>query len=328
VHRNNWQGNAYRLCPWLLATGLAAVVGCTPMGSDGISRAPVDPEREAAHTPAAQAEAMQPIVARINQNVRAMNFLLKGGAVSAHGKLAKKSGKTESFDANGTFYFREPRNLYMQLQHALAGKIEIGSNDEEFWYWEQFEHSKYYTGRHVSVAKPWETDIPLRPDQFLDMIGLRELPTTPARDTGPVFKVGRNNYYLNFFDRDNMGKLYETKSLAISRRPPYMVSGVTYYNPDGQAWMSAEIGDYRTIEGTPVMAPTRIRIRSLRDASYMTLEIGSLRPSDNRQIEPKRITRSPLQRGEHVGEVIHLDRPAAAANPVGAGNRSGRSAEQ
>jgi hypothetical protein len=259
---------------------------------------------------------MQPVVARVNQNVRAMNFLLRAGSVSANGKVVRGSGKTESFDALGTLYFRQPCNLYMQLSHTLAGKIEIGSNDQEFWYWERFEHPRYFTGRHSYLVKPWETEVPLRPDQILDMLGLRELPATTAGKEGPTFQVGPDNYYMTFLDRDDRNRMYIFKKLAISRRAPFLVSGVTYYNPDGRAWMQAEIGNYRPVEGTSVQVPTRIYVRSLKDASYMTLSLGSLKPSDNKKVEQERIARSPLQRGEHVGEIVHLDRPPPAAAAV------------
>lgn len=292
MQRSDWQNRAVLM---LLAASLAAIVGCPPRSIEH-PVGPVAPE-----------EPMQDVIARVNQNVRAMNFLLRAGAVSATGKVVRSSGRTESFDANGTLFFRRPQNLYMQLTHSLAGKIEIGSNDLEFWYWERFDHPRYFTGRHADLTKPWETDVPLRPDQFLDMLAFHELLTATTGAAAPKFRVGKDEYYLKFFDRDNDGRTYESKELAISRRVPFLVSGVTYYNPSHRAWLRAEIGNYRQIEGTHVLAPSCIQIQSLKDASKMTLTFGNLRPSDNKEIE-KRIARSPLQRGEDVGEIIHLDR--------------------
>jgi hypothetical protein len=300
----------------LSAVGLAAIAGCPP-GSEWEPRGPVAAE-----------ESVQMVVARVNQNAQAMDFLLRVGGVSASGKVVRDKGKTESFDANGTLFFRRPRSLYMELKHSLAGKIEIGSNDQEFWYWERFEYQRYFTGQHASLAKPWESDVPLRPDQFLDILGFRELPMPVVGGAGPTFKVGNDRYYLNFFDCDTKGRRYEAKSLSISRRPPYLIRGVTYYCPDGRPWMRADIGGYKTIEETTVQAPTLVQIRSLKDASYMTLSFSTLKRSDNRQVEQQRIAKSPLQRGEDVGEIIYLDRrpsgrPTGSTRPAGSNRPSG-----
>jgi hypothetical protein len=249
------------------------------------------------------------VVERVNRNVEAMNFLLRAGGVSASGRVARASGRKESFDANGTLFFRRPRDLYMELKHSLAGKIELGSNSQEFWYWERFEHPRYFTGQWSTMAKPWESDIPLRPDQLLDMLGFRELPVS-----GATFSVGAEDYGLQFADRDSSGRSFHSKTVSISRRPPFLVSSITYYNPGGKAWMKADLQDYRPIEGTTVMAPRRIQVQSLDDQSRLTLEFANMRPSDNQAVVQQRIAQSPLQRHEDVGEIVRLDRPAPVGN--------------
>lgn len=289
---DNWQVRSVLLALVLMMAGM---VGCPP------TREVLPPVTDDVPS--------EVVIERVNRNVRAMDFLLRAGGVSASGKVARASGKTDSFDANGTLFFRRPRNLYMELQQALAGKIEMGSNAQEFWYWEKFEHEKYYTGRHAGMPDPWETDIPLRPDQLVEMLGLSELPTRTGGAGGPTFVVGDDYYFLNFFNRDAGGKTFQSKSVAISRRPPFLVSTITYYNPGSQPWLRAELKEYRPIEGTSVLTPRRIEIRSLEDQSRMTLEFGNMKPSDNTRVEQERIIRSPLDRREDVGEIIRLDRP-------------------
>ncbi len=289
--RNNTRG---RFALILLSILLAGVVGCPP----GHPLAPVTDDVP-----------MQTVVSRVNRNARGMNFLLRAGGVSASGQIVREDGKKESFDAPGTLFFRRPRNLLMELQHTLgAGKIEIGSNETEFWYWERLDHARYFTANHTSMAKPWETDVPLRPDQFLDMLGLQELPLQSAAGKGPIFKVDAEYYHLDFFDKDDLGRAYRAKTVAVSRRPPFLVSGITYYNSDSRPWMKADLLEYRPIEGTLVLAPRRIEVRSLENPSRLTLEFGNMRPWDKPQVEQQRIAKSPLQRGEDVGQIIRMDR--------------------
>lgn len=299
MHRNKCKVRTLIRVGWAIAGAglLVGVAGCPPAK-------PLAPVTDS--VPAETA------IARVNRNARGMNFLLRAGGVSASGQVVRADGKRESFDAHGTMYFRRPHYLYMELKNSLAGKIEIGSNDDEFWYWERMANTRYFTGHHATMAKPWQTDVPLRPDQFLDMLGLHELPTRTGEPGGPVFAVRKEQYVLDFYDKDDAGHGYLAKEVAISRRPPFLVSGITYYNPEKRPWMRADLLDYRPIEGTMVLAPRRIEVRSLEDASRLTVEFDNLRPSENRQVEEKRIARSPLQRGEKdIGEIIRMDRSSS-----------------
>jgi hypothetical protein len=291
VRRNKWQGRTVLL---LSTITLVAIIGCPPQRE---TLAPVTDDVPA-----------RIVIERVNDNARGMDFMVRAGGVSASGKLVGASGKRESFDASGTLYFRRPRDLYMELKHSLAGKLEMGSNHQEFWYWERFDERRYYTGRHDLMAKPWESDVPLRPDQFLDMLGLNELPTGSDGVSGATFSVAAEYYNLNFFDRDPAGNTFQSKSVAISRRAPFLISAITYYNPEGRAWMRAELKNYRPIDGTSVMTPRRIEINSLEDQSWITLEFGNMRPSENKRLEQERILQSPEQRERNVGEIIRMDR--------------------
>lgn len=293
--RGHGFGTRIRLAPIASLALLVAIVGCPP------EKRPM--------TPVTDDVPMETVVSRVNRNARGMNFLLRAGGVSATGKLARTDGKVESFDAHGTLFFRRPRNLYLELKHSLAGKIEIGSNDREFWYWERFEDDRYYTGEHARMSKPWESEVPLRADQLLEMLSLQELPLASGGAEGPVFKVAPEHYQLDFFDRDEAGRPFRVRSVEISRRPPFLVSAITYYNPDQRPWMKALMREYKPIEGTMVFAPRRIEVQSLTDESRMTLEFGNMRPSDNDKVERQRIARSPLERGEDdIGQVIRMDR--------------------
>lgn len=291
----------------LMVATVVCLVGCPP--------------RQSLLPPVTDDVPMSTVVSRVNSNTQGMNFLLRAGGVSASGRIVKASGKTEAFDANGTLYFRRPRSLYMELQHALAGKIEIGSNDQEFWYWERLEHPRYYTARHSQLAAIEETDIPLRPDQLLDMLGFRELPEGSQGGQPAIFKVGPEQYFIDVYEPGGAGgQTHKARTVEVSRRPPFLTTGIIYYNSLGRAWLRADLTDYRPIEGTSVLVPRKVKVQSLQDKSRLSLEFSNMRPSDNQQIEPQRIARSPLQRGEDVGEIIRMDRaptglPATISQP-------------
>lgn len=290
---------------WLLLvlTGMIGLVAGCP------------PER---HLPPVTDEAdMMQVIRRVNANAERLTFLLRVGGVSAVGQVAHRSGRTESIDAAGTLFFRPPRNLYLQLKHSLAGRIEIGSNAREFWYWEQFDKPVYYTGRHDRIDSD-ASELPLCPDYLLDILGLNPL-KVPGECGGPLFRVEPDRNLLEYLDRDRTGQAYVTKIVSVDRRPPFLIRSIFYYSPEGRPVMQADLRDLVRVGGTDVLVPKEVELRSLQGASHIRLRFTTLQPADNLLVEQQRIARSPLERGENVGEVIRLDGPEwapAASQPT------------
>ncbi len=288
----------------LLLLALPLLAGCPDGKSGGPTREPLTDEPLSA------------VVAAINENVRAMNFLLRAGGVSASGRMVAADGHHESIEANGTLYFRRPRSLYLELSHTLAGKLELGSNNREFWYWEQLEHGRYYTGHHGRALTGGASPLALRPDHLVDILGMSELPEDASAPGSPTFVVSGDRYLVEFYETGEGGRLYKARTLFIERRKPYLVRWIIYYSQEGRQIMQADLENYDQVPGTIVRVPRKITLKSLTNESYVKLTFATLRVSDNTVIESKRIARSPLDRGEEVGEVLRLDEPASPQAPA------------
>lgn len=250
---------------------------------------------------------MPTVIERVNANSAGMDFLLRGGGVTATGEYLEK-GKRESFELKGTLLYRKPRNLYLQLQHAVGGKMEVGSNDQEFWVWKKIGDDRYWWGRHEEIDDNTGSQMPIRPDYLLDVLGLGELPTEQDRTGSPVFWVGPQRYELLFLNRGG-GRTWLTKTIDIDRRPPYLVREMVYFDPDGHPTLVAKLGDYREVGGSPVLAPRHIRMEWLDDGSWLDLTFNEMRRFDQPAAEKKFI--SPRQRGTSLGEVERVGRPKA-----------------
>jgi hypothetical protein len=275
------------------------------IGCVGAPKKPVQPQPQIP-----QAVPMHTVINRINANSRAMDFLLKGGGITATGEYLH-NGRLEPFEAHGDMVFRKPRDLYLKLDH-LAGSIIIGSNNDRWWVWNKIEN-RYFWSRHDDVIErsgPLET--PIRPDHFVEVLGLNELPSQTAGALGPVFWVSPTRYELNFLDRDRTGQLYYTKAVDIDRRPPYLIREIVYFKPDGQTEIKAELSDYEAVSNTPnakVLAPRQVRIKWLTNQSWLNLTFASMKRFE-KELVLKLIERSPRQRGSVEGaEIIRVGRP-------------------
>jgi len=281
------------------------VVTIVAVGSGGC----LEPER-VKHAPTDDVP-MDVVIARVNRNSAAMDFLLKAGAGSAGGEF-KRGGRRESFQLTATMLCRKPRDLYIKLEH-LGGTIEAGSNAEEFWFWEKTDKLRYWWGRHEFMAdddediEDIEPDMPFRPDLLAEVLGLSELPTDTTGPEGPLFLVGSNCYELMFLKSDAKQQLCYAKAVNVDRFPPFLIRSVMYFRRDGHPLMLAKLSDYRNISGIDVLAPHHILIDWLTDKGTLALEFGTMERFDKPAAEKRFL--SPLRRGLDVGMVERVDHP-------------------
>lgn len=278
----------------LLAMLLAGVAGCPPNGGLSQFEEPLP---------------MNAVIERVNDNNRKMNFLLWGRISSATGKWRRgpdESAQSTSFDMKGVLLYRKPRDMYFRLEQTLAGKLEAGSNTREFWVWERAKDSRYWWGEHRWLRDSEDVDLPIRPDVLLDVLGVGDLPCETTGPRGPVLWVVEAEYQLVFLDVDETGQSYITKVMDVGRRPPYLIDSVRHFNRDGVPTMLVGLSDYRKVEGSEVLAPRRIEMRSLENENQMTLQFSEMKRYEQAGVESYFI--SPMQRGDrNLSHVRRVD---------------------
>lgn len=290
-----------------LAALLCGLLGCPPNRPEPEPPVVEQPVYESPPKP------LYMIIDRVNQNSRKMDFLLRLGGVSAKGEFTDRNGHTEKIQANGAGLFRKPRDLYLKLQPTW-GVLELGSNEEEFWVWEKFDKPRYFWGEHAYLEGVMETDVPLRPDHLVEVLGLNELPVDTTGPEGPLVQVGSDRYVLIFLKQDRSNQRFISKKLAIDRKPPFLIRSVTYYTDNGQAYMTALLEDYRSIEGSEVLAPHLIKMAWLQRDSWVDLKFATMERFDSERAET-RFT-SPRQKDRDIGRMIRIDDRRGAGDRI------------
>ena len=269
------------------------------------------PGVERLDTTLGEPEPLSVVIARVNRNAAGMDFLLKGGGVTASGEF-EHSDKRESFEFHGALLYRRPKNLYLKLDH-VSGTLEAGSNEREFWLWEKFQSPRYSWGRHDMMGTDFDADLPLRPDLLAEILGLGDLPKKTTGPRGPSMWVGPNTYELMFFDYDAEDQQHLVKTIDIDRRAPFLVRSVVYFRPNGKPMMQAELSEYEKIEGSDVLAPRKIRIKWLPDRGWVDLTFTTMLRFESSGAS--KLFRSPLERGLEVGTIRRVDRPRPVSRP-------------
>ncbi len=296
----------------------AAATGMLPLLFVGLAGCPDDRAIE-------PWQPMHVVVSRINENNAKLDYMLKATG-SAKGTLAEPGGAPSSFDLNSLVLYRKPRGLFMKLEHTFQPRlIELGSNDEEFWFWDRRSNPPVYKwGRHDRMAADAGGELRLRPDQLLEVLGLNELPIEPQGERGPYFRVFPEYYELVFLEEDASGRRYIAEAVHVGRREPFLPEDILFYAPDGHPVLIAKLSDYKAVEAGGVLAPRMIRVDWPEDASWFELRFSGMERFDNPAAYDARIAQSPLERGEDIGLVIRVDRSSAGTE----GRRDGEMERQ
>jgi hypothetical protein len=292
-----------------LEFALGSTLGCSHLPPIGNAAGPVGPE-----------ESIETVVKRVNDNSAKIDFVIEGhGEVEA--RRIKPDGKPEPFNGTVNLLFRKPRDLAMKLEHTLGETVmQVGSNGDEFWVWKRVNEDIYWWGRHAELDPEAAAQLPIRPDQLVEVLGISNLPTHADPQHGPLFEVMRDYYQLTFLASDNGGPVYPYKRIHIDRRAPYLIRSVVFLSPAGRETAVARLGNYKWVRNAAVLVPHSVRIDWPARGEFLYMDFHKMQPYEK---NPDRVFVSPRQLGRHVGNEIRVDRkpvPTAAVNKPSSGS--------
>lgn len=266
-------------------------------------------------------EQAEEVIARINANSQAMDFVLKASG-SANAEVRDRDGKMKRFDGSMVMFFQRPGRLYMSLEPTLGGEIQVGSNESEFFFWDKLSGSpRYLWGEHALMSDNLESaEMPIRPDFLAEVMGLIYVPAPGTTAEGPFFRALGENYELVFLGTTSGGRQYISRAVRIPRSgSSYLVKEILFYRPDGYAALTAELSDYRPIQDSAARIPFKIDMRWGKD-QFMELDVSSASQHGNQAAGEALLQTTPRLRGEDLGYVERIDLPALPA-PVTPGGQ-------
>jgi hypothetical protein len=149
----------------VVATALFAATGCRTAGVGNL--APKDPLSSRADESAAD------LLAAHNYNAERVQSLEAYPSISSSNRRAVGG-------LSGKLALERPRNFKLVLTAALQDVADIGSNDQEFWFWVKDSPDKavYYCMYDDSGASPLAMG--LQPDWIVEALGLRVISDSEA----------------------------------------------------------------------------------------------------------------------------------------------------
>ena len=118
-------------------------------------------------------------------------------------KVHENTGRVKSLDTNRAtlsvagypslrtdFAYQQPGRLRLRATMLGATEVDLGSNDELFWFWiKRNSPSAVYFARHEEVARAPQQAIPIEPRWLVEALGLVEFDPS-HRHSGPFVRRG------------------------------------------------------------------------------------------------------------------------------------------
>jgi hypothetical protein len=152
--------------PWLGVGGLLLVAGCTNTRL-GFLKGPENPPPNTARpTPTAAA-----LVAYLNNNAQLVRSLR---CDKMEMTAARGLGIIQKFDLNGSIACEQPRNFRMAAQVAGNDELDIGSNNQEFWFWiKKLAPQQYYCPYEAMSGRlRIQLPFPFQPEWVMETLGM------------------------------------------------------------------------------------------------------------------------------------------------------------
>lgn len=150
----------------LTAALLFAATGCRTAGVNNLAQK--DP------APVRARESATELLAEHNRNAEKVQSLEASPSISGSNRSRIWPG------ASGRLAFERPRNFRLQISAGFSEAADIGSNDQEFWFWfkESPQKAVYYANYDESGASPLAAG--LQPDWIVEAMGLRVIPESES----------------------------------------------------------------------------------------------------------------------------------------------------
>ena len=276
--------------PWVGLGGLLLVAGCTNTRLGFLNRGdnPPPPSNRPVPTVAA-------LVDYLNNNAQHVRTL-RCDDMELNAKMGL--GVLRNFDLKGRIACAQPRNFRMDASALGNQELDIGSNDQEFWFWLKRAtppYQFYCPYKALADGRPVQLPFPFQPEWVMETLGMVQY------DASHKFKLvveGRKEaerYKLIEHTRGPQGNrvLKVIVFNAVRQRSPYpQVTDYLLIDEDtNKEICSAHILEVQGDEATGIY-PRRMQLYYPKEDTTLTMRLGQT--AINRQLPPPLFVRRPL----------------------------------
>ena len=184
-------------------------------------------------------------LARVNQNLVGIDQPLQYKALASF-SFRDANGRDRRFIGHeAALIFAPPQYLRFDVR-SLAGVVaQFGSNDERYWVWIEPELEKLWWGYWDRIDATEQLILP--PDDLLDVLMLRPLPSALAGDLRPLLRKTGDEHQLLFIRLNDDNQPCGLREIRLDPFQPYQPLEIIDRLPDGRIQMQAYLSQYRRV---------------------------------------------------------------------------------
>jgi hypothetical protein len=190
------------------------------------------------------------VVAHLNQDCRSIHSV-EFEKVSIQAKTG-----LQTFGVNGMLAYQKPRNFRLQAYALNTTYADVGSNDQEFWFWFNEGEKVQYHCAHADLPRARSLALPIHPDWVAEALCLQEF--GPA-DQYQVRTVNQKLELISSATSPQGQKLQRITTVALAGPMSGRIVSQQLRTAEGAEVWSADITEYQTAGG--YVLPRKISLR-------------------------------------------------------------------
>ncbi|MCS7046392.1 MAG: hypothetical protein NZO58_08560 [Gemmataceae bacterium] len=267
---------------WSACAWLAAVAGCTNANWGFLRR---DLDRPIKGPP----PSIEALVAYLNDNAGRVQSLRSDDL-----HITARQGVVP-VTMSGKLMIQKPRNFRMSADMVGKRVVDLGSNDQEFWWWssQDPQPAQYYCSyQDLQEGRVAALPFPFQPEWIMETLGLG--PFGPASK----YELEHDEYTLKLIERvrSPQGKPMR-KVIVMKRSPqkapsPQVVEHLLLDDATGREVCSAAVSEAQLDKTTNALLPRRLELRWPEAKVTLDLRLDGL--AVNVPLPPAAFVRQPM----------------------------------
>lgn len=129
---------------------------------------------------------LQQLVERVNENNSKLPTLWSRERFEAT-IVDQEKNKATRIDGYGNLLFTAPNRMKLTAKNEVADLFEMGSDGARFWLYEKHDQI-FWWGNYSDLDKVDETQIPVRPDMVMEILGIGRMDESLLQQPAPVLR--------------------------------------------------------------------------------------------------------------------------------------------
>lgn len=209
-----------------------------------------------------------------------------------------------------------PRNFRMTAKMLLVDEIDIGSNDERFWFWIRQAPKPYvFTSRHDRIAVAQQNiPIPFQPDWIIEALGVIPIDENDVQLV-PVENPPRGQRWGKLISRRMSPQGTPVRKVTLVDLAHGVILEHALYDEKGDLIASAKLSDQHYEPHTNAVVPHRIDLNWPQTRMSLTLKLGPVQVNPQISGQLFALPSIPNCPVVDLGQMTANARPARSANP-------------